>query len=66
MPSPDEIDWNALSDRSLQTLARIALPISAGLTHAEVARQLGVSEATVGARMGALRRELREQADGRA
>jgi DNA-binding NarL/FixJ family response regulator len=57
------VDWGSLSDRSLQTLAQIAVPISQGLSHADVASQTGLSEATIAVRLRLLRKEISEQID---
>jgi hypothetical protein len=41
-PTPSEVDWMALSPRAKETLKKIAVPVSLGLTYAEVAAQLSV------------------------
>lgn len=58
-----KLDWTALSERSLETLQDIALPISLGRSNSEVAATLGKSEAWVAQRMRELRDEIRAQVD---
>jgi hypothetical protein len=61
VPLATQVNWTGLSPRSLATLARIAVPISLGLSHAEVALQTGIKESVIKARMKLLREEIREQ-----
>ena len=56
-----EVDWLALTPRSLWILQRIALPISLGLSENEVANQLGVTARWIRARMQELREEIEAQ-----
>jgi hypothetical protein len=72
-PDPAEIDWRRLSMRGCAILAWIAVPISHGLSHREVAERLNlrrpeienlplptvVSDDWVGKQMRRLRAELR-------
>lgn len=68
-------NWEGLSDRGREILRRVALPISLGLSHREVADQLNrdrpetgahlalpdrVTEEWIGARMRELRAELKD------
>jgi hypothetical protein len=54
----EALSWSALSEEAAETVREIAVPLSLGLSHGEVAEQLGVPEAVVGRRLRILRREL--------
>jgi hypothetical protein len=59
--SARDVDWRSLSPAGCETLAMTALPVAAGLTHAEVAVQAGLSLEEVTRRMRKLRQELEAQ-----
>ncbi|HWE82361.1 MAG TPA: hypothetical protein VG265_11975 [Gaiellaceae bacterium] len=53
------VDYSKLSPTAVETLQRIAVPISLGLSNDEVARSLGLKPRQVNKRLTALREELR-------
>jgi DNA-directed RNA polymerase specialized sigma24 family protein len=59
--SPEDVEWDALSEESLATLREIALPHSLGLSFEEIADRLGVGTHALTKRMRALREELLAQ-----
>jgi hypothetical protein len=70
VPLPRDIDWEALSPRAKETVKKIAVPVSLGLTYKQVASQLSVltptgtrpcTESHVSLRMRQLREEIRRQ-----
>lgn len=65
-PNPSDVRWNELSDRGAHTLAQIAVRVQMGHSHQEISEALGISQASVAARLRALRKELRAvaQEDG--
>jgi hypothetical protein len=79
-PSPEDVDWAQLTPRGCAILAWIAVPISLGLTHRQIAERLNlqrpeienlplpplVYEDWIGMQLRRLRAELRgEDAEGR-
>lgn len=56
----ERMDWNALSDRALWTIARIVHPISQGFSRSEVAASLGKTEQFVKVRLREMRDEIIE------
>jgi hypothetical protein len=59
-PSPEQINWGALSDRSAQTLVEIAAQVAAGHDYAEIAARHGKSVAWCAVKMAELRKEIVE------
>ncbi|HYY33920.1 MAG TPA: hypothetical protein VE693_10140 [Gaiellaceae bacterium] len=55
------MNWTGLSDEGLETLRRIALPISLGYSPAEVADSLKVPRRVVHRALDELRDEIRAQ-----
>ncbi len=60
----ERLDWAAISDEGLWTVKRIAMPLAAGCSTAEVAAALRKTPSWVNVRLGALREELRSIAAG--
>ncbi len=60
-PSPEDVDWEALSPRGTWILQRIALPRSLGLSYIEIARSLDRPKPYVIGALDELARELARQ-----
>jgi DNA-directed RNA polymerase specialized sigma24 family protein len=58
----ETVDWTALSPQARLTLQRIAVPISLGYSHSEVAEMTGSTKREVDERLRDLREELKQQA----
>jgi hypothetical protein len=57
----EDVAWTALSPTAKETLAMLAVPISLGLTQAQVSERTGLTLDRVAERMRALRAEIRAQ-----